>query len=240
MTEKLSNDFSKRFLDVEENLKDIRFRMEEAAIHSGRNPADIELLAAVKTVPVEVINKGIELGIRHIGENRVQELMEKFDSYGKTDVQFIGSLQANKVKYLINRVSMIQSVGSEKLAAEISRLSVKEGKTMDILVEVNVGREDSKAGVLPGQLFELIEKIALYPGIRVRGLMAIPPAGVSQRETRGFFSEMAQYYVDIRSKSIDNVNMTCLSMGMSEDYEDAIRCGATMVRVGSALFGPRG
>ena len=239
MTEKLSNEYEKRFQDLEENLKEIRFRMEEAVLRSGRRPEEVELLAATKTVPVEVINHGIELGLKHIGENKVQELMDKFDSYNKTDVQFIGHLQTNKVKYLIGRVSMIQSVDNEKLAAEISRLSQKAGSSMDILIEVNIGREKNKSGVLPEELSELVEKIAILPGIHIRGLMAIPPFDASKEETRSFFSKMAQYFVDIKSKRIDNVTMDYLSMGMSGDYEDAILCGANLVRVGTALFGPR-
>ena len=239
MTEKLSNEYEKRFQDLEENLKEIRFRMEEAVLRSGRRPEEVELLAATKTVPVEVINHGIELGLKHIGENKVQELMDKFDSYKKTDVHFIGHLQTNKVKYLIGRVSMIQSVDNEKLAAEISRLSQKAGGSMDILIEVNIGREKNKSGVLPEELSELVEKIAILPGIHIRGLMAIPPFDASKEETRSFFSKMAQYFVDIKSKRIDNVTMDYLSMGMSGDYEDAILCGANLVRVGTALFGPR-
>ncbi len=239
MTEKLSNDLEERCRDLQENLKEIRFRMGEAALRSGRKPEDVELLAATKTVPVEIINRGIELGLEHIGENRVQELMDKFGSYKETDVQFIGRLQTNKVKYLIGRVSMIQSVDSEKLACEISRLSLKAGCSTDILVEVNIGREENKSGVLPEALSELLEKISPLQGLHVRGLMAIPPFDASKEETRAFFSKMAQYFVDIKSKRIDNVTMDYLSMGMSGDYEDAILCGANLVRVGTALFGPR-
>lgn len=239
MTEKLSNEFEIRFRDLEENLKEIRFRMAEASIRSGRNPEDVELLAATKTVPVEVINYGIRLGIPHIGENRVQELLDKFDAYEKTDIQFIGHLQSNKVKYLIDRVSMIQSVDSLKLAEEISRLSVKAGKIMDILVEVNIGCEENKSGVMPDGLMDLLYTIAPLPGIRVKGLMAIPPFDASKTQTMGFFSKMTQYFVDIKSKRIDNVTMEYLSMGMSGDYEDAILCGANLVRVGTSLFGPR-
>lgn len=239
MTEKSSNEFAGRFLDLEENYKEIRFRMEEAALRSGRRPEEVELLAATKTVPVEVINRGIELGIGHIGENKVQELLQKYDRYGKTDVQFIGALQTNKVKHLIGRVSMIESVGSVKLAGEISRLAEKQGGVMDILIEVNIGREENKSGVFPEQLMELLMETALFPGVRVRGLMAIPPFDASKEETRAFFSKMAQYFVDIKSKRIDNVTMDYLSMGMSGDYEDAILCGANLVRLGTALFGPR-
>lgn len=241
MTEKLSSDFGERFLDVEENLKVVREKMAEAAVASGRAPENVTLLAATKTVPPEVINRGIELGLDHIGENKVQELLDKYEAYdlSRCELQFIGHLQTNKVKYLVGSVSMIQSVDSEKLAAEISRLSGKQGLVTDILIEVNIGREANKSGVLPQDLMGLIERIAPLPGIRVRGLMAIPPAGAPEAETMNYFFRMNQYFVDIKSKKLDNVAMDTLSMGMSADYPLAIRAGATLVRVGTALFGPR-
>ncbi|MVB10668.1 Pyridoxal phosphate homeostasis protein [Caprobacter fermentans] len=241
MTEKLSSDLEQRFLDVEENLKTVRERIAEAAVKSGRTPRDITLLAATKTVSAQVINHGIELGIDHIGENRVQELEDKFDSYDLShcELQFIGHLQTNKVKYLIGRVSMIQSVDQEKLAKEISRLSEKQNLTTDILIEVNIGHEPNKSGVLPQNLYELVETVSLLPGVRIRGLMAIPPAGASEKETMNYFLQMNQYFVDIKSKKIDNVAMDFLSMGMSADYPQAILAGANLVRVGTALFGPR-
>lgn len=231
-----------RFRDVEENLKVIEENIAAAAERSGRKRSDITLLAATKTVPVEVINHGIEAGIRCIGENRVQELMDKYDDYRKdlADVQFIGHLQTNKVKYLMNRVSMIQSVDSEKLAAEVSRQAVKHGVEMNILLEVNIGREENKSGVLPEKLEELLAAVAPMPGIHVQGLMAIPPAHASENESFVYFSQMHDYFVDIGSKNTDNnISMRFLSMGMSADYPLAIEAGANMVRVGSALFGPR-
>ncbi len=241
MTEKLSSELKQRFLDVEENLKVVREEVAEAAVKSGRVPEDITLLAATKTVPVEVINHGIALGIDHIGENKVQELCDKFDSYdlSKCELQFIGHLQTNKVKYLVGRVSMIQSVDQEKLAKEISRLSVKRNLTTDLLIEVNIGHESNKSGVLPENLYELTHTIASFPGLRIRGLMAIPPAGAPKQETMNYFLQMHQYFIDIKSKKIDNVSMDFLSMGMSADYSQAILAGANMVRVGTALFGPR-
>lgn len=241
MTEKLSSEFGERFLDVEENLKAVREKMAEAAVASGRTPEDVTLLAATKTVPVQVVNRGIALGIAHIGENRVQELMEKYDSYDRSrcELHFIGHLQTNKIKYLVGRVSMIESVDQEKAAKEISRLSEKLHLVTDILVEVNIGQEESKSGVLPQDLTGLIERIAPLPGIRVRGLMAIPPAGAPEAETMNYFLKMNQYFVDIKRKKLDNVPMDTLSMGMSADYPLAIRAGATLVRVGTALFGPR-
>ncbi|MDD3261730.1 MAG: YggS family pyridoxal phosphate-dependent enzyme, partial [Oscillospiraceae bacterium] len=230
-----------RFHDVEENLKIIEENITAAAERSGRSRKDITLLAATKTVPVEVINHGIEAGIRYIGENRVQELTEKYDRYRKdlAEVQFIGHLQKNKIKYLIGKVSLIQSIDSEKLAAEVSRLSVKAGLTTNILIEVNIGREENKSGVLPESIEQLLLKIAQMPNIKVCGLMAIPPAKAERKETFAYFTQMHQYFVDISSKKIDNVCMQLLSMGMSADYELAIEAGANMVRVGSALFGAR-
>ena len=239
MTEKLSSELSQRFLDLEENYKRIRAELEEAAIASGRSPDEVTLLAATKTVPVEVVNHGIALGIRHIGENRVQELCEKYDRYAPVDLQFIGHLQTNKVHQIIEKVSMIQSVGSGRLAQEISRQAEKAGRVMDILIEVNIGREENKSGVLPEALPELVSEAASLPGVRVRGLMAIPPAGAEKADTIRFFSRMTQYFIDMKNKRSDNVTMDYLSMGMSADFADAVRAGANLVRVGSALFGPR-
>ena len=239
MTEKLSSELSQRFLDLEENYKRIRAELEEAAIASGRSPDEVTLLAATKTVPVEIVNHGIALGIRHIGENRVQELCEKYDRYAPVDLQFIGHLQTNKVRQIIEKVSMIQSVGSGRLAQEISRQAEKAGRVMDILIEVNIGREENKSGVLPEALPELVSEAASLPGVRVRGLMAIPTAGAEKADTIRFFSRMTQYFIDMKNKRSDNVTMDYLSMGMSADFADAVRAGANLVRVGSALFGPR-
>lgn len=239
--EKLSNDFEQRFLDLEENLKVIRNRIAEAAIKSGRSPQEITLLAATKTVPIEVINHGIALGIDHIGENKVQELCEKYDAYQleKCELQFIGHLQTNKVKNIIGKVSLIQSVDSVKLAGEISRLSVSHAITTDLLIEVNIGSEPNKSGVLPQNLDTLLSEVAALPAIHIRGLMAIPPADANSSEMIRYFSNMSKYFIDIKAKKIDNVGMDYLSMGMSSDYTQAILAGANMVRVGSALFGPR-
>lgn len=241
MTEKLSSDLEHRFRDVEENLKAIRENIAQAAVQSGRKPEDITLLAATKTVPVEVINHSIELGVDCIGENKVQELTEKYDSYllDRCRLHFIGHLQVNKVKYLIGRVAMIQSVDSEKLAKEISRLSLKHNVITDVLLEVNIGREENKSGVLPEALPELLEKVSVLPAVRVRGLMAIPPAGAPSKETDDYFLQMNKYFIDTKGKRIDNVHMDYLSMGMSADYAQAVRAGANMVRIGTVLYGSR-
>lgn len=241
MTEKLSEELEARCRALEENLRDIRQRIAKAAEKSGRTEKDVTLLAATKTVPVEVINHGIHLGIDYIGENRVQELEEKYDRLDKDhcQVHFIGHLQTNKVKNLVGRVDMIQSVDSEKLAKEISRLSVQRDVTTDILLEVNVGKEPAKSGVMPEELEDLLGKICVLPGLRIRGLMAIPPICDEKERLRNYFSSMSQYFVDIKRKKSDNVAMEYLSMGMSGDFEDAILCGANLVRVGSSLFGQR-
>ena len=238
MTENL---YSDRFHAFDENYREVTEQIALAAEKSGRSPSEITLLAATKTVPVEVINHAIEAGITCIGENRVQELLEKYDFLNRErcDVQFIGRLQTNKVKYLLRKVSCIQSVDSVKLAKEISRLCVREETHMDVLVEVNIGREMSKGGVLPEALPEFVDEIRELPGLTVRGLMAIPPDCGNKRELFQYFSSMRQYYVDIAAKKLDNVSMDCLSMGMSSDFPAAIECGATIVRVGSALFGKR-
>ena len=237
----MEKSLNERFQIFDENYPRILEEIARAAEKSGRSAQDITLLAATKTVPLEVINHAIEKGLACIGENRVQELLDKYDGLHKDqcDIQFIGQLQTNKVKYLMGKVSCIQSVGSVKLAKEISRLCQRDNTTMDVLVEVNIGREDSKGGVLPEALLECVDEIRTLPGIRVKGLMAIPPICDNISQLCGYFSAVQQSYVDIGAKKMDNVSMDCLSMGMSSDFAEAIACGATMVRVGSSLFGKR-
>ncbi len=239
MTEKLSNELEKRCQDLEENLKVVRENIAQAALRAGKKESEVTLLAATKTVPVEVINYGIQLGIAHIGENRVQELLSKIDDLSPCDRQFIGHLQTNKVRQLVGKVSMIQSVDSVKLAQEISKISEQKGLYTDILIEVNIGREENKSGIAPEKLEDLLYEIASYPAIRIRGLMAIPPVSENILETKRYFENMSQYFVDIKGKKIDNVIMDYLSMGMSADYVQAIEAGANLVRVGSSLFGAR-
>lgn len=239
MTEK---SLSERFAAFDRNYQTVKEQIARSAEHSGRKPEDITLLAATKTVPVEVINHAISQGLRCLGENRVQELLDKYEALDKADcdIQFIGRLQSNKVKFLTGKVSCIQSVDSVKLAKEISRLCARDGLTMNVLIEVNVGREENKGGVDPDALVEFIDEIRVLPGLRVSGLMTIPPICSDKKILYRYFTVMQQYYVDIRAKSMDNVDMACLSMGMSSDFPEAIESGATMVRVGSSLFGTRG
>lgn len=243
MTEKLLSDraLAERCRQVEENYQVVRERIEQAARNFGRPVGEVTLLAATKTVPAEVINHAIQLGVTHIGENRVQELCGKFDQLHLADChcQFIGHLQTNKVRQLAGKVEMIQSVGSLKLAQEISKTWQTRGESMDILIEVNIGREENKSGVLPESLESLIVQIAQLPAVKIQGLMAIPPVSHEISETKSYFSNMYKKFIDIGAKKLDNVNMNFLSMGMSADYAEAIESGANIVRVGSALFGAR-
>lgn len=237
--EKLSSDQAARFRDLEENYKEISERIARAAERSGRRPEAITLLAATKTVPAELVNHGIALGITTIGENRVQEFLSKEEALLPSTRHLIGHLQTNKVKQIVGRVSMIQSVDSERLALEISRLSQQKGIRTPVLVEVNIGREEHKSGVFAEELDSLVEKFDRLPGIWVQGLMTIPPICEKESKMQAYFSKMRKLFLDIRTKKLDNGSMDVLSMGMSGDYEQAILEGATMVRIGSALFGAR-
>ena len=227
--------------DVEYNYKLINERIAEAAQKVGKSREDITFLAATKTVEPEVINHAISLGLDHIGENKVQELLSKYDSYNleKCSLQFIGHLQTNKVKQIVDKVDLIQSVDSLKLANEIAKQSVKLNKTTDILVEVNIGREENKSGVYPENLEELLCEISEIEGVSVKGLMTIPPICDNKHKISKYFNNMHNIFIDISQKKLDNISMTILSMGMSADYYEAILEGANMVRIGSSLFGAR-
>lgn len=235
------NPLERRLRAFDENYLQILERISRAAEKSGRRGDEITLLAATKTVPLPVVQYAIQKGITCIGENRVQELLEKSDGIdrSKCDVQFIGRLQTNKVKFLPDKVSCIQSVDSLRVAQEISRQCVRQNQTMKILVEVNIGLEESKGGILPENLFAFIDQVRELKNITVSGLMAIPPAEAGGATLNNYFLQMQKYYVDMQSKSMDNVFMECLSMGMSADFPLAIECGSTMVRIGSSLFGAR-
>lgn len=227
--------------DVEYNYKLINERIAEAAQKVGKSREDITFLAATKTVEPEVINHAISLGLDHIGENKVQELLSKYDSYNleNCSLQFIGHLQTNKVRQIVDKVDLIQSVDSVKLANEIAKQSLKLNKTTDILVEVNIGREVNKSGVYPENLEELLCEISKIEGISVKGLMTIPPICDNKHKISKYFNNMHNIFIDISQKKLDNISMTILSMGMSADYYEAILEGANMVRIGSSLFGAR-
>ena len=234
MTEKTSE------LVVIENLKVIRDKVAAAAEKSGRKAEDVRIMAVTKTVAPELVNVAINNGISLLGENRVQEYLDKKDSYiPNTETHFIGHLQTNKVKYIIDKVSMIQSVDSIKLAKEISKCAIKNNLTMDILVEINIGDEESKSGIEAEKAEELVREIAELEAIRVKGIMSIPPICEKNEQSLDYFSRLRQIFVDIGAKNIDNVYMEYLSMGMSQDFEAAIEMGSNIVRIGSALFGQR-
>lgn len=241
MTEKPLSFDEKRLQDIASNYQTIEENIAKAARESGRVREDITFLAATKTVDAAAINYAISLGLRYIGENRVQELLSKYEDYDleNASLQFIGHLQTNKVRQIVGRAGMIQSVDSVKLAAEIGRQSVMKDIVTDILLEVNIGGEENKSGVLPEELDELIYQVREIKGISIRGLMAIPPICDKKSEIRKYFSRMHKLFIDIKGKKMDNVSMDTLSMGMSSDYYEAILEGANMVRIGSSLFGPR-
>lgn len=220
---------------VDENLKLIRENVGEAAEKCGRKAEDIRIMAVTKTVAPEIVNHAIELGLDLLGENRVQEYLSKAEAYSPAEVHFIGGLQTNKVKYIIESVSMIQSVDSLKLGTEIDRLAAKHGRVMDILCEVNIGGEESKGGVAPDKLRELIAQLAQLKNIRIKGLMTIPPP--SQSDV--FLGRMQELYNDLHDNKIEGADMQVLSMGMTHDYAEAVKYGSTLVRIGTGLFGAR-
>ncbi len=227
--------------EIFENVKKVRDRINEAAVRSGRTASDITLVAATKMNDAERVRAAIEAGIDVAGENRVQELLDKYEqgAYTGKPLHFIGNLQTNKVKYLIGKVELIQSVNSVKLAREIGRIATREGIVQDILIEVNIAGEESKSGISPENLSELLEETSQISGVSVRGLMTIPPILDSNNKNISYFTKMRELFIDIGAKKYDNISMDFLSMGMSDDYYDAILCGANMVRVGTGIFGRR-
>ena len=230
-----------RFKNIEHNISVIKEKIALAAKESGRNPEDIKLMAVTKTVEPIFINRAIECGIDLIGENKVQEFLSK-KPYLKLDnckAHLIGHLQTNKVKQIITEVDMIQSVDSVKLAKEISKRAQAENIIVECLVEVNIGDEESKTGLDMNLLCDTLNQIADLPGIKVKGLMTIPPICNDDETLNKYFSKMHEIFIDIKSKKLDNIDMCILSMGMSGDYEAAVRNGSDLVRVGSAIFGPR-
>ena len=209
------------------HLDTIYANIEKAAAVSGRKKEDIQLMAVTKTVEPERVNMAIEYGVRLLGENRAQELVSKYDSYNKdgVDIHFIGTLQTNKVRQIIDKVSLIQSVNSLHLAKEIDRLAGSRlGHPMDILIEINIGDEESKSGISYKEAEPLILEAAAMPNLHVRGLMCIPPICEDPAELERYFEKMHRLFVDMKEKNIDNVNMDFLSMGMSGDYEASQYC----------------
>lgn len=225
---------------IEENIRSIRSRMAAAAEKAGRDPGDILLVGASKMNDAAACQAAIQAGIDALGENRVQEMTAKLQehAYDGAPLHFIGHLQRNKVRQVVGVVSLIQSAGSWELLEEIERQAEKKDLTQEVLLEVNIGGEESKSGFAPQDLYEAAEKARDLSRIRVRGLMTIPPVEQVPHGNLPYFVEVSRLYVDISRKLYDN-SFAYLSMGMSDDFEDAIAAGATMVRVGSAIFGRR-
>jgi pyridoxal phosphate enzyme (YggS family) len=223
---------------VAERVAAIRRRMEQASREAGRPGA--LLVAAAKTADAAAVRAAIAAGVDAVGENRVQELLAKGDqgAYAGAPLHFIGHLQRNKVAKLVGRVALLQSVDSLALAEAVNAQAEKAGLRQAVLLEVNIGGETTKSGWTPGALWTSLERLSSLRHIQIQGLMCIPPPRAAAGDTQ-YFVVMRQLYVDIGRKNVDNIGMSILSMGMSDDFEEAIRAGATMVRVGSALFGPR-
>ena len=229
-------------MNLKDNIDAVQARIAAAALRAGRNPSEITLVAATKVQTSDTIRAAIAAGIQICGENRVQEMAAHLDddAYAGARLHFIGHLQTNKVKQVVGRADLIESVDSDRLLDAINKRAGELEMIQDVLLEVNIGGEESKGGISPDLLPALAQKALELPHIRLRGLMCIPPIVVSGQSNRKFFAQTRQLYVDIRCKIADNnPDMDCLSMGMSGDFEDAVEEGTTLVRVGTALFGPR-
>ncbi len=228
-------------MSIAENVARIRSELAAAAIAAGRDPREVQLCAATKMNDAEAVRQAIAAGVDCCGENRVQELTAKLaqNAYEGAPVHFIGHLQTNKVKQVVGKVDLIQSVDSERLLRAIDKEAAKQGIVQNILLEVNIGEEASKSGFQAEDILPVVEKIREFPNVCLKGLMAIPPISHNSGENLKFFQKMFQLSVDIREKIEDNVMVDCLSMGMSGDFPDAVQCGSTMIRVGTAIFGAR-
>ena len=225
---------------ITENLQDVEKRIVAACERVGRKREEVTLVAVSKTKPIEMLQEAYEAGSRYFGENKVQELVDKYEVLPK-DIhwQMIGHLQRNKVKYIVDKVDMIHSVDSIRLAEEIDKEAAKKGVIVNILLEVNMAKEDTKFGLMPEDVMDFVGEIVRFENIRVQGLMTIAPFVDNPEENRKYFANLKKLSVDIAKKRVNNVNMSVLSMGMTNDFEVAIEEGATMVRVGTAIFGRR-
>ena len=228
-------------MSIEENVRRIRQEIAQAALAAGRDPAQIQLCAATKMNDAQAVRRAIQAGVDCCGENRVQELAAKQaeNAYAGVPVHFIGHLQTNKVRQVVGQVDLIQSVDSARLLQAINNEAQRRGIVQNVLLEVNIGGESSKSGFPADEILPFMENIAQYPNVCVMGLMAIPPISQKKGDNVKFFQKISDLCVDIRGKKYDNVKVDCLSMGMSGDFADAIACGSTMVRIGTAIFGAR-
>lgn len=224
-------------MSIENNIENIKNLVKLSAQKSGRDIDDITIIAVTKTRTVDEINEAVSLGLTHLGENRVQELIQKYDHIkGDVTWHLIGHLQRNKVKYIADKVAMIHSVDTLDLAKEIDRQAKKHGRVIDVLVEINVSGEESKSGISPSEVFEFMAEVSPLSNIKVRGLMTMAPLGAPEDVIRDVFSGLSKISIDISEKKYDNISMDYLSMGMSNDFPLAIEEGSNMVRIGTALF----
>ncbi len=228
-------------MSIAQNIEIVKSNIEKACVRAGRKSEEITLIGVTKTHGADIINEGISSGLTHIGENRVQELCEKYDDIEKgVNIHLIGHLQSNKVKYIADKVDLIHSLDSKNLAKEISAQAVKKGRIIDTLVQVNISGEESKSGIAPDGLDELLEYVETLPGIKIKGLMTIPPIDAGEMlESRKIFEKLRILFEKKKKEQYNNTVMQHLSMGMTNDYEIAIEEGSTMVRVGRAIFGNR-
>ena len=226
---------------IQERVARVRAEIRAAALACGRDPGEIALCAATKMNDAEAVRQAIAAGVDCCGENRVQELVQKSgeDAYRGAPVHFIGHLQTNKVRQVVGHVDLIQSADRWNLLEALEKEAARQGICQKVLLEVNIAGEESKSGFSPESLWEVLEGFGGFSHLQVHGLMAIPPVSTRPGENLQFFSEMRNLFVDISRKKYDNVTMAQLSMGMSGDYPDAIACGSPMVRIGTAIFGPR-
>ena len=225
---------------LKEQLADVQSKVAAACKRAGRDESEVTLIAVSKTKPVEMLEEAYDLGVRVFGENKVQELTSKYEVLPK-DIHWhlIGHLQTNKVKYIVDKAELIHSVDSMKLASTISKEAAKKNVTANILIEVNVAEEDTKFGLHTEEVVDFVKEVSVLPNIKVCGLMTIAPFVENPEDNRPIFAELRKLSVDINDENIDNVNMSILSMGMTNDYEVAIEEGATFVRVGTGIFGAR-
>lgn len=227
-------------MNTAENLSLVEKKIAEACERSGRKKDEVKLIAVSKTQPAEAIQEAIDYGIRSFGENKVQELKEKMEIFKEElDWHMIGHLQTNKVKYVVGKVSLIHSLENIRLAEALDKEAKKKGITADVLIEVNIAKEDTKFGIEPEKVEDFIIRVSKFDNISIKGLMTVAPYTDNPEENRKYFKELKKIMVDLNNKNIHNVNMSVLSMGMTGDYEVAIEEGATLVRVGTGIFGNR-
>lgn len=226
--------------DIIYHLQEVKKRVEDACIRCGRNPREVTLIAVSKTKPLEALSDAYDAGVRDFGENKVQEIVEKAPAMPQ-DARFhmIGHLQRNKVRQVLPYAVLIHSVDSVRLAEQIQQEAARDGRIVDILLEINVAKEESKFGFYPEEVEDAVDAIGILPNLRICGLMTIAPFVENSEENRPIFKKLYQLSVDIKKKNIDNVSMGVLSMGMTGDYEVAVEEGATMIRVGTGIFGAR-